>query len=353
MRYCILATLALAPLAVAQPITPYSLWELEPTHADLRAQPSSTDLVQGFPESVIPGILSDQVINESKNSGTFGFIDPNNGVTSHHMYTSDDCLQINYSDDSDGFHDCCGGNPGQLNNGMINGPIDGVLRDFARAALVLRFGFSSPTDIGALRVIGGNLNDPDGRTFHHYDVWASTDGLGDFGRYHLIARGVRSGEFGMVNDFTWHASLTELHDFDSKYLAEDVTDLRLVFYCVSNTGIGRLFLDPWQGYFAEEPDYVTSCSASEPAEPMDVDGRRKAFEASVLQEIDVFAPGEITPWGDIDYDTDLDIIDAARLQLCYDGSTTSNGCFRYDLTEDGTVAFDDAEMFVGMMTGPN
>ncbi|MFQ5806096.1 MAG: hypothetical protein ACE5I3_06575 [Phycisphaerae bacterium] len=340
------------PVAAAQPITPIYFWELEYSLADLSAQPSTDDLVQGFPETATPGILSDEVINEGLNNGMFGIIDEANGVYSFLM-VSGLCLEMIEGLPSEGFlpnsPGCpgCPGNVGQFVDGELNGYQDGILRDYARAALSVRFGFSMPTDIGTLRVIGGNW-DRNGRTFHHYDVWASIDGLGDMGSFFAVALGVRTGDFTWINNGLWEASLTEVHDFDSKYLVQGATDLRIVFYCVDNTQ-GR-FQDQWQGNFNEDPGYQTACPDTEPE---DTDGFRKAFVGSIIRETDVFAPGVETPWGDIDYDDDTDLVDAAAFQRCFASSTTSGGCFRFDFNEDAVIAIDDFTTFASMMTGPN
>ena len=100
-------------------------------------------------------ILVDECMNESFYNGHNGVIDEDEGVTSWLMIGGDPCLQNNEGPRSDGFHWCCGGNPAQLNNGLLNGPIDGVLRDYGIAALSMRYGFATPTDIGYIRVIGG------------------------------------------------------------------------------------------------------------------------------------------------------------------------------------------------------
>jgi hypothetical protein len=345
------------PVAMAQPITPVYVWELEESLGDLSAQPSTTDMVNGFPERSELGLLFDEVSNESLaslNGGTLGIIDEANEVFTFLMNSgAPGCLEIIEGHPSEGFlpysSGCpgCPGNVGQFVDGVLNGYQDGILRDYSRAAISVRFGFSTPQDIGVIRVIGGNW-DKNGRTFHHYDVWASTDGLGDLGTFFPIASGVRTGEFTWINAGYWEGALTEVHDFDSKYLVQGATDLRLVFYCVDNTQ-GR-FQDQWQGNANEGETYQSQCPETEEE---DVDGFRKAFVGPIIREIDVFAPGEEAPWGDIDYDDDQDLIDAAALQRCYAGDTTSGGCYRFDFNEDTLIAFDDVETFTDLMTGPN
>lgn len=337
----------IVPCAAAQPITPYYIWELGATFADISAAPSATDLLEGFPEvTELPanGVLSNEAINESFYSGTFGFIDETNGVYSFLMVDGV-CLPMNVGQPSDGFLPPYGALT-RLTDGILGGGTDNVLRDYGRAALVVRYGFTNPTDIGAIRVIGGNFN-PDGRTFHHYNVWASTDGQGDFGNYFLVARGVKTGPYGVTNAGQWQAALTEVHDFDSKTLIAGCTDLRIEFFCVCN--VDGYFMDPWQGNAAEDAEYQASCPD---VEPEDTDGRRKAYVGPVVREVDAFAPGEITPWGDINYDGDKDLADFASMQLCASGSTTSGGCFRFDFNEDSVVDVLDLAVFDGLMTGP-
>lgn len=341
--------------ALAQPISPVYFWELSPEFADLSVQPSDADLVNGFPEASEQGVLYDQVLNESLHSlFDFGIIDEQNEIYSWLMNSGGfGCLEVIEFLESEGFlpwsPGCpgCPGNVGQFVDGQWGAYQDGVLRDYARVALAVRFGFSTPTDIGVLRVLGGN-SDKNGRTFHHYDVWASTDGLGDGGTFFPLAMGVRTGDFGLINNGLWAGAMTEVQDFDSKYLVQGATDLRLVFYCVDNTQ--GMFIDPWQGNAAEDEQYQGWCPE---VEDEDTDGRRKAFVGPIIREVDVFPPGELTPWGDIDYDDDQDLADAAALQLCFAAPTTAGGCFRFDLDESGVTDIVDVGLFAGLMTGPN
>lgn len=342
-------------MAFAQPITPFYTWELTETFAEMSAQPSSTDMVEGFPEANMQGVLHNEVLNESLHSELdLGIVDDANGIYTWLMDSSMfGCLDMIEGLESEGFLGNCPGCPGngvwQFVDGEINGYQDGILRDYGRVSLSVRFGFSVPTHIGALRVIGGNM-DKNGRTFHHYDVWASTDGQGNFGTFFPVAMSVRTGEFTMINNGSWEGALTEVHDFDSAVLVPDCTDLRLVFYCVDNTQ--GMFIDPWQGNFNESDDYVLQCPDTE-NEDEDTDGFRKAFVAPIIREIDVFAPGEIAPWGDIDYDDDYDMVDFAAMQGCQGGMLTSGGCFRFDLDDSGAVAAADLDDFEALMSGPN
>jgi hypothetical protein len=335
-----------ATLATAQPLTPFYRWELAPTPSDLSAAPAADDLVQAFPEVYVDGVLSDQVINESGFGEFGGLIDSDHNVVSY-LTPASQCLQLTATP-SDGFAPGLGNDTSDLLNGQLNGPLDGVLRDAAFASLVIRFGFATPTDIGTLRVIGGYF-EADGRTFHHYDVWASTDGQGHYGDFFLVAAGVKSGQLGLVNNFQWAGSLTELHDYNSKSLATGVTDLRIVFYCPADDD--ARFVDQWQGLGNETPQYQAECGGA-PTDTEDTDGYRRGFRASVLREVDVFAPGPHTPWVDIDYDHDSDLVDVARFQHCFAGSTTQNGCYRYDLDENADIDAADIDPVLAYLTGP-
>lgn len=417
MRQLMTALLFAGLLAgVSQAATPVYLWELANVHADLTESPSNSDLIEGFParepaEEQPPfagpePVLSNEVINESNHYVINDFyqaivwndpnsdpndlaLDPNDLRDPNKMVLSllfsnyclyqpslDGILSFGNGARSDGFGNQPGttGSIDDLNNGVIGpGNTDGLLRDFARSSLVVRYGFSSPTDIGALRVIGGNLNDADTRTFQHYDVWVSTDGLGPAGTYTKIATGVKSGEFGFENiddcnplinppcasgiaqddpsTVSWFASMTEVRDNDSKILAAGVTDLRIVFY---NTGSGsNVFTDPWHGVANEEdPDYIEpGAVCNTEVDQADIDGLKRAFVASVIQEIDVLGPNDDVPWGDIDYNDQQDMIDFAAYQACSGGLTT-NGCYRFDQNENDGLDSADLDAFESQMNGP-
>lgn len=394
----LMTTMLVAGFTLAtQAATPIYIWELANTHPDLTATPSSTDLITGFTEvGPMPGdppfmgsdpVLSNEVLNESflyRASDFFpGIIwndpnadpndlafDPNLLLDSSQsivsilfgnycLYTpSPDDLLFGVGNPSNGFFPGFNGDVSDFTNGVI-GPTttDGLLRDFGRASAVFRYGFASPTDIGVLRVIGGNINDSDTRTFHNYDVWVSTDGLGPAGTFTRIASQVKSGElgFGNINDagpddpntLSWFASMTEVRDNDSKILAAGVTDLRIVFYC---TGSGsNTFTDPWNAPGdAITPDCPNPNTSTDPE---DVDGIKRAFVAPVIQEIDVLGPNDDVPWGDIDYNDEVDMIDAAAYQNCSGGLAT-NGCYRFDQNENSSLDSADLDSFEALMNGP-
>ncbi len=174
-----------------------------------------------------------------------------------------------------------------------------VLRDFARAAAVLRYDFATPTDIRQLAVFAANPG-MDGRVFQHYDAYASFDGGAT---YTLLAREATSGAFGSTNSGVHGASLTRLTRPLTGTLAESATNLRLVFF---GSSIGDTFHDPWQGLVDESTTYAQSCPAQE---SRDIDRLRKAFSAPVIIEIDVFD----RPTGDGDADGAASTADAMAM----------------------------------------
>jgi hypothetical protein len=173
-----------------------------------------------------------------------------------------------------------------------------------------------------------------GRLFQHYDVWVSTD---DMQTFEPLALTVTTGGFGYQNVDDWRASVTRVYDGLSFFVSREVTNLRLVFYDVSNTA-GR-FHDPWQGNANEPSVYQELCPDTEPE---DIDGYRKAFEAPIIKEIDVFG---FYP-GDLDGDGDIDLGDLAQL-LGHYGSTGDVSYEDGDLDGDGDVDLSDLAELLG------
>jgi len=152
-----------------------------------------------------------------------------------------------------------------------------------------------------------------------------------------LALTVTTGGFGYLNVNDLRASFTRVYDGLSFFLVHGVTNLRLVFYDVSNTA-GR-FHDPWQGNANEPQVYQDLCPDTEPE---DTDGYRKAFEAPIVKEIDVFG---YYP-GDLDGDGDVDLSDLAQLLGNYgttSGATYADG----DLDGDGDVDLSDLAALLG------
>ncbi len=362
--YLLIASLMiLMPAASAGAEAVYT-WELAPNFADLSESISDTDLIAGFGVNT-NGLPLNEGINESAIAPfTFGIIDVVSEVYSWLMDTAPPgCLGMIELLPSDGFHpglppSCPEGGMSHLVDGVAGTACQSVLRDFGRAALVVRYGFDPPQDIGRIRVFGGNFNNRDARVFHNYDVYARTGpspagSEPGFNEFFQVAANVTSGSYGMVNkDFpaegqlSVQGSMTDVFDFDGNTLIEGCSDLRIVFYCVGNAD--GFFIDPWQGNASEGEGYQSDCPD---VEDEDTDGFKKAFEASIIKEIDVFPPGP-TPFGDIDYDDDRDLIDIAAFQGCFMQDVAANGCYRFDYNEDLAIDLADLDSFAADLSGP-
>jgi len=362
------AVLVLAACWTSAQADVISRYEFAVNFNDLSNGISSTDLINGFGVNT-DGTPLDQGINESAIAPwTQGVIDltPGQEVVSWLMDTSPSgCLGLVEFLASDGFHPLTGnGGMPDLVDGAAGTALKSVLRDFGRASLVVRYGFSQPTDIGYIRVIAANLQDRNCRVFQHYDVYYRQGDCGDgicpahgdmssglvgFDEFVPLALSVRTGDFGIYNSGIWQASLTEVMNRDAKVMIPGCTDLRFVFYCVADTE--NRFMDPWQGNFAEDESFQLQCPA---VEDQDLDGKRKAFVASIIKEIDVFNPDDHFDFvrGDIDYDGDRDLVDFAAFQDCFEADINTNGCFRFDYTQDNVIDADDLPGFAADMTGP-
>jgi len=279
-----------------------------------------------------------------------GDVDPVHGIEAWNML-SDECLAMAYTEPSPGFHVATppqnGGGLADLTDGVPGTTVEAVLADYNRVSLVVRYDFDPPANLEEMVVFAAN-EDPgapnNGRLFQHYDVWVSKDNTQTF---QPLALAVATGEFGFVNENDDRATFTHVYDGVSDLLDEDVTNLRFVFYDVSNTG-GR-FVDPWQGNANEGAAYQTLCPD---VEPQDTDGFRKAFEAPIIKEIDVF--GFVV--GDVDGDGDLDATDWAGLGGCMTGPLPNGpagpGCEVFDFAPaDGDIDLLDAAVFQTRFTG--
>lgn len=208
-----------------------------------------------------------------------------------------------------------------------------ILNDFAWAAAVLRYDLPVPTDLHSVQVCAANAA-ADGRVFQNYDVYVSRDaGLS----YEPVALGVMAGTPGMTNSGAYGASRTEVAAPLTHTLAEDVTNLRFVFYCTSN---GGTFLDAWQGSGRESATYRTNCPS---VDPQDLDGLRRAFVAPIIVEIDAFAHA----FGDSDGDLDVDLGDFEALLEHYSGPDNAGTDCRYvdAPPRDGDVDLADVAAF--------
>lgn len=239
-----------------------------------------------------------------------------------------------------GFH-AASGSPAtaklKLIDGLAGAQVDSVLTDFAWPAAVFQFDLAAATDIGEIRVFAANT-DTDGRVFQNYDVWVSTDAnpdtkervftslidsvitsivtCGPDGYFPNGNDGCQVTPFGVpINDPQCDpgtktnadrigATLTRVYDQSNTVLAEDVTSIRFVFYAASNTA--RAFWDEHVGPSAND---ISPCSAPNPAEYYDIedlDGHKRAFESSVIKEIDVIAAPRTTLVEDCDNTLDDD-----------------------------------------------
>ncbi len=294
-------------------------------------------------------IAADDFINGRIGLHETGDVDLVNGVESWNMTSQNDpCISMAYTEVSPGFHPAtplpAGGGLADLTDGVPGSTVEAVLADYYRAALVVNYDFDPPASLEDIVVFAAN-EDPgapgNGRIFQTYDVWISADGGAS---YEALATSVTSGEFGEINDEDNRATFTHLYDGVTN-LVEDITNVRFVFYCVSNTA-GR-FQDPWQGNFNEDAGFQTQCPDTD---PQDVDGYRKAFEAPIIKEIDVFG----FYYGDADDDRDLDIDDAGLLGACMTGpgQMAAPACDRLDFpAQDGDVDMADVARFQQRFTG--
>lgn len=275
-----------------------------------------------------------------------GDVDPNNGISAWNANPNSACLEMLNTVPSPGFHPATPpGGLADLTDGVPGSGVEAVLADYYRAALVVRYDFAVPTNVEEWVVFAANEGGLDGRIFQHYDVWASQDGMASFAP---LALGVTTGPFGQINSTSQGATYTHVYDGARPVLAEGVTNLRFVFYCVSNTG--KRFQDPWQGIANEDAAYVALCPT---VEPQDVDGWRKAFEAPIITEIDVFG---FRP-GDADRDGDLDASDALALFGCLTGPAPqgppAGNCPTFDFPmADADVDLVDVAAFQRTFTGP-
>ena len=194
-----------------------------------------------------------------------------------------------------GFHSATpGGDVGglaDLTDGVPGGGAEAVLADFARPALQVRYDFSPARGLERIHVFAAN---GDGRVFQNYDVQYSVTGSAAF---QTLQSDVTSGPFGQVNSGSVGATLTRLVSPDARPIAQNVDSLRFIFYAVS--GIDRMFRDELDA-----------------GETGDTDGLPRAFESSIVKEIDVFeytGPPPVGNLADIDRNGTVDLADFALL----------------------------------------
>jgi hypothetical protein len=308
-------------------------FEIVQNLADLNRSISSSDLLH-----MVIGTAESGIVDVANNVLSFDLVpDPNSGT----------CL-VTGSQPGPGFHSATpGGQLGgliDLTDGIPGSTVEAVLSDFNRASTVVRYDFPAPASIEELAVFCANEGGRDGRIYQHYDVYASSDYGATFT---AVARTITSGPFGQNNTELDGATLTTVTNGAGGLLADDITNLRFVFYAVSNTQ-GR-FQDPWHGTSAEDPGYTGTCSGFD--EPEDLDGWRPAFEGSIIKEID--AAGYVS--GDSDDDLDIDGIDFQALLPCVTGTDNSIGvssCEIFDFNpRDDDVDMADVAKFQNRFTG--
>lgn len=299
---------------------------------NVRRQVSSTDLISGKDIAINGGAAFES-----------GYVDPVHGVEAF-QFNAIDCLEMWYDTPLTRFYHGLG-DPSPENNMplLTDGSADfgAVLADFARASGVFRYDFDTPTDIGEIWVRARNAG-RDIRVMQQYDVYYSTDsGV----TYAPLMIGVISGGLGSATGFQFTTTLTGICDPTTNVIAQDVTNLRFVFY---DAGIGDVIFDPWRGYVNEAPSfYSVVCPSTYPAETQDMDGKKQAFVATVIDEIDVFAPTARLP-GDGDADGDVDLDDVAEfVERCITGPelpvafNAGCTCAVYDFDDSNTYDLRD------------
>ncbi len=265
------------------------------TDADLGAQISSTDLIQGLIATELPGDMGWHPANSPPQ--------PGQGL--------------------DAFTD---GNES-------TGNVTGLLNDFPGAgnpAKLIDYAFASPVNIGELRVFTGN-NGKDGRVFHTYTVEFSSDN----GLTYTAPIYVQSHPSGTINNSSQpnplRIVLTQLTD-SAGPLAKSVTNMTLKFYSVDNTG-GQM-RDPYDGVnpFTGTDDTLTAAFVSPLVWEIDVmpaeicnngidddgDGLVDCADAQCASDT---ACACNTPFADADADQDVDMDDFGVWQLCFTGSS--------------------------------
>lgn len=339
--------LCVAP-AGAQPTFEFAFseFDLDSAPPDLERYLVELDLIDffepGFGAALEGGVVDPDNGVESFNFKFFGCLEQWDGVESETV-SPVDCFWHGYGAQ-------CTAEAQMLNLTDGTGIFGVVMRDFARAANVLRYDFETPVDIGSIQVWTED-NSRGIRAFMHYDVYYSTDG--SLTGMTPLATSVRNGEFGITtnNAETLNAasSFTNVYDCTSDTVASGVTNLRFVFYNVGFDG-GDLFVDPWRGYW--HPDNSSdwlACEAEFPADPQDLDGRQKPFVASVVAEIDVLEPQPENAPGDFDGDGSVGVADFLAVDTVYtgpDGGPLSSAARPLDfVAKDCDVDLEDVAGF--------
>lgn len=149
--------------------------------------------------------------------------------------------------------------------------LTGLLNDFPGAgnpAKLIQYDLLAPVDIAMVNVFSGN-NGRDGRVFHTYTVEFSDNGGFTFGAP-LYVQSHASGTINGATANNWRVVLSQLSDDGGGALAVGVTNIRLAFFAVDNTG-GEM-RDPFDGV--------------NPFTGLD-DGLSAAFVSPLIWEVDV------------------------------------------------------------------
>lgn len=165
--------------------------------------------------------------------------------------------------------------PGEvdLTDGIPGAGVEAVLADFSRPSLQILYNLGGLYDLTDIYTFCANPSNPgNGRVWQTYDLFVSSDGI----NFTTTTLEATTGAYGQTNNFVQNtpgyigATLIHIHDSTPATPFETgVQYIRFVFYCVSNTG--AWYWDPW-----------------DVGEPRNSDGQARAFEASIIKEIDVF-----------------------------------------------------------------
>lgn len=167
---------------------------------------------------------------------------------------------------SENWHPAISGDPSLqgviFTNGKVDGGLGGLLNDFPGAGLptkVVDYSLGGATDIGAINIVTGNEG-KDGRIFSTFRIQFSTDGGANFSNIQGFTPNGGTNAFGyfesnlpgtlntdgnpLLPGGKAGSTYYEVGD-TSGYLGTGVTDVRIFFYGVDNTG-GQ-YRDPFDG----------------------------------------------------------------------------------------------------------
>jgi hypothetical protein len=275
-----------------------------------------------------------------------------------------------------GFH---GATPDQtgarLTDGIEGTTVDSVLADFLYPAAVFQFDLPDAKNIQEILVFSANEDpnaQPNGRVWQNYDVQISTDTNPETRDrvFTPLISGVKSAEIvedppgtpigfwpntnpPIVNDVPidiQKATVTRVYDDAAGDLAQNVTSIRFTFWAVSNTEAVQW--DQYLGGFG--------CAGGSVADPEDIDNFPRAFESSIIKEIDVIESGASAcnePPQDVNGDGSVDLTDYGAFLSCYNGPNKPYGsvtlpCECFDGDVDNDVDLSDYGTFIDCYNGP-